>query len=111
MLNIYHYPHAGSQESIGRPDKFKKRRGSEKDRNSIYIDRSHSESAKDKSSYDRRPPKNHKRQRSWAGNKLLDVEGGVVIRDVGVVTRDVGVVLNHKRSEYKFLDWKEMGCG
>lgn len=65
---------AGSQESLGRSDKSDKRR-KDKERNSVYIDRSHSESAKDKTSYEKRMGKNHKRQRSWAGNKLLDIEG------------------------------------
>lgn len=71
------FPSVGSQESLGRSDK--KRKGADKERGSGYIDRSHSESAKDKSSYSEKRSggsKNHKRQRSWAGNKVLDTEGG-----------------------------------
>ena len=68
----------GSQESLGRSDKGDKKRkgGGDKERSSVYIDRSHSESAKDKSTYEKKMSKNHKRQRSWAGNKVLEVEGG-----------------------------------
>lgn len=69
--------HVGSQESIGRFDRDKKKKG-DKERNSLLLsDRTHSESAKDKSSYDKRG-KGHKRQRSWGGNKLLEVEGAGV---------------------------------
>ena len=62
---------------MGRLDKSDKKR-KDKERSSVYIDRSNSETSKDKASfYDRKYGKNHhKRQRSWAGNKLLDVEGG-----------------------------------
>ena len=68
---------SGSQESLGRLDKSDKKR-KDKERASIYIDRSNSETSKDKAAfYDKKYGKNHhKRQRSWAGNKLLDVEGG-----------------------------------
>lgn len=65
---------AGSQESIGRFDRDKRRKG-EKERLSMLIsERTHSESAKDKSTFEKRS-KGHKRQRSWGGNKLLEVEG------------------------------------
>lgn len=60
---------------MGRLDKAEKKR-KEKERSSVYIDRSNSETAKDRAFYEKKYGKNHKRQRSWAGNKLLDVEGG-----------------------------------
>ena len=43
----------------------------------LISERTQSESAKDKSSFDKRG-KGHKRQRSWGGNKLLEVEGAGV---------------------------------
>ena len=69
---------AGSQESIGRFDRDKRNKKGEKERFSMLIsERTQSESAKDKSSFDKRG-KGHKRQRSWGGNKLLEVEGAGV---------------------------------
>ena len=44
----------------------------------LLSDRTQSESAKDKSSFEKRGGKGHKRQRSWGGNKLLEVEGAGV---------------------------------
>ena len=44
----------------------------------LLSDRTQSESAKDKSSFEKRSGKGHKRQRSWGGNKLLEVEGAGV---------------------------------
>lgn len=43
----------------------------------LLSDRTMSESAKDKSTFEKRS-KGHKRQRSWGGNKLLEVEGAGV---------------------------------
>ena len=40
----------------------------------LLSDRTMSESAKDRNVFDKRG-KGHKRQRSWGGNKLLEVEG------------------------------------
>ena len=68
---------AGSQESIGRFERDKRKKG-EKERLSMLLsERTQSESAKDKSSFEKRS-KGHKRQRSWGGNKLLEVEGAGV---------------------------------
>lgn len=69
---------ADSTENLGssRLDGKKRRGGS--DRNSMVMERSASESAKDKAAAAERSRgsggKGHKRQRSWAGNKVLDVE-------------------------------------
>ena len=69
---------------MGRHDKSDKKR-KDKERSSVYIDRSNSESLKDRPSYDKKYGKSHKRQRSWAGNKLLEVEqvgaGGEVVAE------------------------------
>ena len=70
---------AGSQESIGRFERDKRNKKGEKERFSMLLsDRTQSESAKDKSSFEKRGGKGHKRQRSWGGNKLLEVEGAGV---------------------------------
>ena len=84
---IFHYL-TGSQDSLVRGDnKTDKKRRGDKDRNSMVLgDRSQSESAKDKGSYDKRVAKGHKRQRSWGGNKLLEVEiSGERVMDIKVV--------------------------
>jgi len=60
----------GSSESLGKLDKPDKR--SKKDRNSMVMERTHSESAKDREK--KGAGKNHRRQKSWAGNKLLEVD-------------------------------------
>ena len=69
----------GSQESIGRFERDKRNKKGDKERFSMLLsDRTQSESAKDKSSFEKRGGKGHKRQRSWGGNKLLEVEGAGV---------------------------------
>jgi hypothetical protein len=69
---------AGSQESIGRFDNKRNKKGDKERFSMLLSDRTQSESAKDKTSFDKSRGKGHKRQRSWGGNKLLEVEGAGV---------------------------------
>ncbi len=68
----------GSQDSLGRPEKGDRKKKGDKDRNSFIMERTQSESAKDRVAVDKKGVKghNHKRQRSWGGNKLLEVDTG-----------------------------------
>ncbi len=66
----------GSQDSLSRPEKGDRKKKGDKDRNSFIMERTQSESAKDRVLVDKKGVKNHKRQRSWGGNKLLEVESG-----------------------------------
>lgn len=70
-------PPAGSQDSLGRPDKEGRKKKGDKDRNSFTMDRTQSDTSKDRPGIDiKKGSKGHKRQRSWGGNKLLEVEAG-----------------------------------
>ncbi len=69
------HTHTGSQDSLGRPDKEGRKKRGDKDRNSFTMDRTHSEGSKDRPD-NKKGSKGHKRQRSWGGNKLLEVDTG-----------------------------------
>ena len=79
MAWSFSYPHtSGSQDSLGRPDKHDRKRKGDKDRNSFVMERTQSEGSKERTAGEKKGVKSHKRQRSWGGNKLLEVESGGV---------------------------------
>ena len=62
---------AGSSESLGKLEKGD-RRSNKKNRNSLMIERTPSELARERGK--KSAGKNHKRIKSWAGNKLLEAD-------------------------------------